>query len=80
MCVPSDYCAAQIVGLQTERELLGQWDVVPVRGSSYYFWTTSDAGLDIESWLVFTSAIQQGALQLRTLPKRGSHPGTWYTL
>ena len=30
--------------------------------------------------LVFTSAIQQGALQLRTLPKRGSHPGTWYTL
>ena len=29
MCVPSNYCAAQIIGLQTERELLGQWDVVP---------------------------------------------------
>ena len=30
VCVPSYYCAAQIIGLQTERELLGQWDVVPV--------------------------------------------------
>ena len=49
MCVPSDYCAAQIIGLQTERELLGQWDVVPVDVEDHFI-IYSDAGLDTEFW------------------------------